>query len=383
MANESWISSEQAASIVDMPEDDIVQMVAQNILLGKRDNGSLFVDKNHLLLWNTHRKRPRVEIADIFIGIRKTLLEYHKTIYAKEQAQHPGIRGAMYENLIRDFLREQLPQKFYLGTGQVISSNPIFDEKHLTQDLSNQIDIVIFDAHHQPILLPHYELYPIEGTLAAIEVKSHLDKSTLVGTKKNPGALSNIRSAKRLISSEAQSSVHSPYGIHFENELFDLRQAPAPLGIIFAFTSIKPETLTNYWVEWNSGVENRHRVDLICLLEKSAILINRKRFSKLFDTHQFSTHDQLASAQSNEIVCIKSPAILYFFFNLLLRDLRKMSVFTQQFTATTPSSYLRNILIERPFTKTDAIDPKLADDFKYLETIESHNTSEGSDPPKQ
>ncbi len=373
MTDKEWISCEEAARITNIPKENITRLIQMGAILGKDDNGVLLADKNHLIAWYKNSKKPRVEVADIFIGIRRTLLEHHKTIYAKEQAQHPGIRGTLYENLIRDFLRDQLPQRFYVSAGQVISSNPVFDENHLIKDLSNQIDIVIFDAQHQPILLPNYELFPIEGTLAVIEVKSRLDKSTLVGTKQKPGALSNIRSAKRLTSSEAQSLVHAPWNIHFENQRFDLRHIPSPLGVVFAFSSIKPDTLAEYWVNWNNNVENRHRVDIICLLDRAVLLINKKRFSRLYDTHQISTDDPLASANNNEIVCIKSPAILFFFFNLLLRELRRMSFFTQQFTATTPSSYLRNVSIERLFTMSDALDPISAEDLRYFDEIQAND----------
>lgn len=366
VSNQEWISCKEAANILKETEETIINMLQQGIIQGKNEDGAYFVDKSHLIAWNRHRKRPHVEVAEIFSGIRGILLEHHKTIFAKEQAQHPGIRGTLHENLVRNFLREQLPQKFYLGAGQVISSNQVMDENKLIQNLSNQIDIVIFDALNHPILLPHYELYPIEGTLAVIEVKSHLNKATLVGTKEIPGALSNIRSAKRLISSEAQSFVHPPYNISFEGERFDLRQIPSPLGIIFAFSSIHPRKLASYWVEWNQTVEERYRVDLICLLENAALLIDSTRFHRLFDVHQISTLEPIASANVNEIVCIRSPAILFFFFNLLLRDLRKMSEFSQRFTATTPSSYLQNVALEPLFTMSNALDPNVSDDLEYL-----------------
>jgi hypothetical protein len=358
--DQEWISCAKAASILHETEEVVAALVRQGGIRGKHENGVYLVDKKHLLAWNKHRKKPRVEVAEIYSGIRRTLLEHHKTIYAKEQAQHPGMRGTLYENVVRDFLREHLPQRFYLGAGQVISSNPVMDDDYLIQDLSKQIDIVVFDGLNHPILLPRYELYPIEGTLAIIEVKSQLNKRTLVGTKKKPGALPNIKSAKRLVSSEAQSLLHPPGQIEIEGVLFDLREIPSPLGVVFAFSSISPRKLAGYWAEWNNAVDRRHRVDIICLLEQSSLLIDTNRFPRLLDSHQIATVDLLASAGANKIVCIESPAILLFFFNLLLREIRKMSKFTQSLIATTPSSYLGGVRIMDSFVMDNALDPHAA-----------------------
>jgi hypothetical protein len=360
VSDQEWISCAEAASILHETEEVVAALVRQGGIRGKYENGVYLINKKHLLAWDEQRKKPRVEVAKIYSGIRRTLLEHHKTIYAKEQAQHPGVRGTLHENLVRDFLRGHLPQRYYLGAGQVISSNPVMDDDYLIQDLSRQIDIVVFDGLNHPILLPRYELYPIEGTLAVIEVKSHLNKRTLVGTKKNPGALPNIKSAKRLVSSEAQSFLHPPFQIEIERVLFDLREIPSPLGVVFAFSSISPRTLAGHWAEWNNAADSRHRVDIICLLERSCLLIDTNRFPRLLDTHQISTVDPVASAGANKIVCIESPAILFFFFNLLLRDLRKMSMFTQKLTATTPSSYLHRVSITCRFVMDNALDPHTA-----------------------
>ena len=354
MNNKNWITYSEAAKILKKPEEHVKQLVEQGIITGYKDaeNNVFYVDKDHLVGWTQRRKMPRVEVTEIYNGIRRTLLEYHKTIYAKEQARHAGVRGALYETFVRDFLEKHLPQKFYIGTGQVLSSNPVLDDRKLVTDISNQMDVVIFDAFNHPVLLPKYELYPIEGTLSVIEVKSRLDKSTLIGTQKNPGALANITSAKRLISLEART-INSTTSTIINDEHF----AP-PLGIIFAFDSTDPKTIAKQWEQWNATKELNHRTDMICLLKQETLIVDTNRFDQLFDSHQFTMFDPIVSSEKNKLVGIKSPVILFFFVNLLLSDLRKMSVQSQRLSSTTPSSYFRNAKITS-FTIDNARDPRL------------------------
>src|SRR5262249_24739027 len=128
MAHSKWITFKEAAQILNETEDAVGHMVDQSILQAKKEGVTILIDRDHLVAWMKHRSSPRVEVAQIYGGIQRTLLEHFKTIFSKEQAQHPGIRGGLYEDLVRDFLRDYLPHKYYLGAGQVLSSNPVMDD---------------------------------------------------------------------------------------------------------------------------------------------------------------------------------------------------------------------------------------------------------------
>jgi hypothetical protein len=357
MTTESWITCAEAAEMFGEPEEFVKGLADRAIIRVRRIGDETLVDQDYLLKWLKHRDAPRVRITEIYSGLRHVMLEHYRTIYARAQAQHPGARGALYEQLLREFLRDYLPQRFYVGSGQVFSSHTASDVNGLPYKLSRQIDAVIFDILNHPILLPKYELFPIEGTLAVIEVKSKLEKKTLIGTPKKPGALPNLESAKRLVSGEVETVWSEPKQVEVEGKMENLREMPSPLGAIFAFESIDPKTLTEHWKEWNESRVLRYRTDIICLLEKQVLIVDTNRIERLFDTHQITTWEPIGSCGKHKLVALKTPAVLFFFLSLLLRELRKMSAFSQKLVMTTPSSYLEEVEFSRLFDIDNAWHP--------------------------
>lgn len=80
---------------------------------------------------------------------------------------HPGVKGAGVEDMVREFLRQTLPEFLGVGTGIVIDSNGCE---------SRQIDIIIYDKFKTPTFLRSGEaaLFPCECVYFAIEVKTSL-----------------------------------------------------------------------------------------------------------------------------------------------------------------------------------------------------------------
>lgn len=313
-------------------------------------------------------KGSSVDVAKVYRGIRSVMLEQYRTVYGRAQAQHDSTRGALYERLVQDFLSEHLPQRFYIGDGQVLSSISSRDVNGSFYSLSRQIDVVIFDAFNHPILLPKYELFPIEGTLAVVEVKSKLNKRTLLGTKDEVGALENIASAKCLVSEEAMD-------INWRAAQGDA-PTPCPLGVIFAFESNKPRSILNYWKKWNDARDARYSfhgwTDMICLLDKGALLVDTNRIGALLDRHQISPGDILR-AHEMQLVALTTPDVLFLFFNLLLRQLRNMTSLTQRLSETTPSTYLEAI----SFTDVAHVDNPASASAEELLSKWAEGTSNG------
>lgn len=228
MHDDEWISSAEAAAFLGTDEQFVIELAASDILRSNKQDDQWFIERNRLERYKASWKKPRVDIAQIYQGAQDVLLAHYRTLFTRKQAQHAGTRGAVYEQLIRDFLRDYLPQQFYIGSGQVIGSAPTLNGDGDIWNVSHQTDVVIFDALHHPILLPTYELFPIEGTLAVIEVKSKL------GTKELQKALENIASSKRLQSLEQtqpvpkleppQTHTQSEYHIRMQ-ETLDVCQA--------------------------------------------------------------------------------------------------------------------------------------------------------------
>jgi hypothetical protein len=117
------------------------------------------------------KKPETIDVHDYYDALRaEFLLKAKRT----KVLPHLAERGRNEEERIRDFLRVVLPQRFSIGSGFVVSSNP-------TLGSSPQMDVVIYDEFHNAPL--HRELssavYPVEMVYATVEVKRTLEKRDL------------------------------------------------------------------------------------------------------------------------------------------------------------------------------------------------------------
>lgn len=82
--------------------------------------------------------------------------------------EHGTMTGSAREFFVQRVLRSVLPPALHIGTGRVISASG---------ETSKQIDVVIYDPQF-PLMeaQPGQGLYLREGTMAAIEVKSELNR---------------------------------------------------------------------------------------------------------------------------------------------------------------------------------------------------------------
>jgi hypothetical protein len=85
---------------------------------------------------------------------------------------HPGEKGEMREQIIKNFLRPFLPQCYDIGSGQVFSEDG---------QESRQIDLVIYDSVFSNVLFRDAQscLFPCESAYGAVEVSSTLDSMSL------------------------------------------------------------------------------------------------------------------------------------------------------------------------------------------------------------
>lgn len=145
------------------------------------------------------------------------------------QIKHNGGKGDNREDAFVDFLSDYLPKKYGTGRGEVISSN---------NDISGELDIVIYDNDHCPLLLksPSHSLYPIESVYGAISMKSHLDSEEL------NDAYQNIVSLKKIASNHSFS--HSP------NPGMEVGLSPVvPVTAIFAYAANRSLTAISKQVQ--------------------------------------------------------------------------------------------------------------------------------------
>lgn len=162
--------------------------------------------------------------------------------------EHMGLRGGSRENILREYIRQLLPQKFAVGNGIVTDVNG-------TQ--SKQQDFFVYDAFNSPIFL-HMEsscVIPVESVYATVEVKSTLNKETL------KQSIENIKSVKQLEVTVLKNSMFIPAQYNFI------------LGTVFSYTSDSSiETVAQNLDEFCGDIPKEKQPSVICILDKGLIV---------------------------------------------------------------------------------------------------------------
>ena len=100
------------------------------------------------------------------------------------ELDNPGDKGREAEEILRGFLKDVFPQKWGISTGYAITDD----------DISSQIDIMIYDKDNYPKVYTGYllEIVPIMALHLAIEVKIQLNTGNLVETNRKASHLKKI-----------------------------------------------------------------------------------------------------------------------------------------------------------------------------------------------
>jgi hypothetical protein len=200
---------------------------------------------------------------------------HSRSIAAKSSAlevmKHAGNRGTEREQILKDFLLPLLPERFTVGSGEILANNG---------NWSRQEDLIIYDRHNCPRIYAggNSQIFPIESVAAVIEVKTSLRAKDIAQ------ASQNIAAARRL--KKAGMSTHvSPGAIQFGE--------PSPtLGVLFAYDlGMSLDSFRRKWDESQSVVPSEERINLTCILDKM-VIVHLDRTFHLWDT---ITEDHLNS----------------------------------------------------------------------------------------
>lgn len=125
-----------------------------------------------------------IQVKELLNGLQSTLL--NKLQNSRRMIEHPGTKGAVVEYDWIETLRSFLPKRYQVDRAFVIDSK---------DNLSQQLDIVIYDSQYSPLIFNHNECKYIsaESVYAVLEVKQNLSKENI------------------LYASEKIQSVHSLY----------------------------------------------------------------------------------------------------------------------------------------------------------------------------
>jgi hypothetical protein len=97
--------------------------------------------------------------------------------------KHGGEKGRNREYFIDNFLKKAFPQKFVIGTGEIIDSS---------EKVSKQADIVVYDEHLPVFDYGSSKHFLSGGVLAHIEVKSNLDGAELEDVVRKTQSVKNL-----------------------------------------------------------------------------------------------------------------------------------------------------------------------------------------------
>jgi len=164
------------------------------------------------------------------------------------QIQHRGVKGDVREDILKEFLKKYLPEKYGIAKGLVIDVNG---------KQSKQQDILIYDKSITPVffLSQSETILPIESVLSIIEVKSVLNKKQLIE------ALENIKSVKELEKNYLNKKSTNIY----------------PFGFIFCYTSsIQLDDIRKQYRDFfNSNAKEHIPTAIFCLDKGSLVHYNR------------------------------------------------------------------------------------------------------------
>lgn len=104
----------------------------------------------------------KIDIADLFKSLQNQMVAQLNT--NREFILHPGSKGDSLENVWIEWLRKYLPNRYCVDKAIVVDS---------TGQLSDQLDLVIYDQHHTPFVFTQNGIIyiPAEGVYAVFEVK--------------------------------------------------------------------------------------------------------------------------------------------------------------------------------------------------------------------
>ena len=207
-----------------------------------------------------------------------------------KQIEHNGVKGSAREDLLKEYLRNLLPDKYSISSGIIIDFN---------QNQSKQQDFIIHDALNCPSFFKTNSntILPIESVYATIEIKSSLNYDTL------KQCVENIESVRKLNKLPNRNIISNEY-----NEQY-------PLGFVFAYSSDNSlEQIQKRLFELNKNVDGRHQISIICVLDKGLIFNVYK--DNLTNFTIIPTNDTILARSDSDI-----ENSLYSFYLFLLQYL--------------------------------------------------------------
>ena len=192
------------------------------------------------------KKKNSVDLKKIFLGLQTEMVA--KLRNSRANVKHPTAKGNVTESSWRRLLETYLPKRYAVESAFVIDSNG---------NISEQIDLVIFDRHFSPFLF-HEDgaIYiPAESVYAVFEIKQEATNANLSYAAKK---VESVRNLKR--TSSAITHAGGKYSPVVPKEII--------AGFLALTTTGKKSALTKVFAEAMKKLPPRKRINLVCVLER-------------------------------------------------------------------------------------------------------------------
>jgi hypothetical protein len=201
------------------------------------------------------KKTSSVDLKQVFLGLQTEMIA--KLRNTRANVKHPTAKGNVTESSWRRLLENYLPKRYAVESAFVIDSKG---------NISEQIDLVIFDRHFSPFLFrDDGAIYiPAESVYAVFEIKQE-------ATSKNVAYAAKKAESVRKLTRTSASIVHAG-GKH----------APVvPKDIIAGFLALttkgKRASISETIIEEVRQLSLIQRLDFVCVLERGTVSINAQK----------------------------------------------------------------------------------------------------------
>lgn len=222
----------------------------------------------------------QIDIKGLFYSLQTQMSAKLST--NRQHVHHPGIKGDSSELNWIEWLKTYLPKRYSVDKAFIIDCNG---------NISDQIDVVIYDQQYSPFVFNQDNAYyiPAESVYAVFEVKQEINKDYILyaGEKTK-----SVRSLKRTTTA-----------IPHAGGYYEAKKHKKILSGILTLTSGWTTPLGDSFEKAMYNLDEESRVDIGCILEEGSFLVDYANMSIIKST--------------------KEESLIFFFLKLLI-ELQKL-----------------------------------------------------------
>jgi hypothetical protein len=203
-----------------------------------------------MVILMTKTEKKKIELHHLFMDLQKEMCTKIETI--RKRIEHGPSKGTGVEEVWNNWFKEYLPTRYTPTKAFVVDS---------TGQISDEIDIVIYDRHFSPFLFNHEgaQYIPAESVYAIFEIKQDLNKEHF------KYASDKIASVRNLIRTSDK--------ITHAGGVFPPRPPIPILAGILTYDSDWNPIFGEPFKDLIKGMNSNNRIDLGCAITKGSFEI--------------------------------------------------------------------------------------------------------------